>query len=79
VELSEADAVGWLDPIAAAFAGKPGPVPAYASNSMRTLRFLYLLADRGVRPVWNRGDPTPRHDDGKAGDRVLHSHAVPAA
>jgi hypothetical protein len=59
VELSAADAVGWLDPIATAFAaGKPGPVPAYASNSMRTLRFLYLLADRGVRPAWNSGKPT---------------------
>jgi hypothetical protein len=64
-ELSEADAVGWLDPIAADFAGgEPGPVPAHASNSMRTLRFLYLLADRGVRPEWNSGDPMPlRHRD----------------
>jgi hypothetical protein len=24
---------------------------------MRTLRFLDLLADRGVRPGWNTGDP----------------------
>jgi hypothetical protein len=64
-ELSEADAVGWLDPIAAAFvAGQPGSVPAYASNSMRTLRVLYLLADRGVRPEWNSGDPIAlRHRD----------------
>jgi hypothetical protein len=64
-ELSEADTVGWLDSIAAVFAaGEPGPVPAYASNSMRTLRFLYLLADRGVRPGWNTGEPMPpRHHD----------------
>lgn len=64
-ELSERDAVGWLDPIAADFAdGEPGPVPAHASNSMRTLRFLYLLADRGVRPEWNHGEPIPlRHRD----------------
>lgn len=62
-ELSEADAIGWLDPIVADFAaGEPGPVPAHASNSMRTLRFLYLLADRGIRPQWNSGDPMPlRH------------------
>ena len=57
-ELSEAQAVQWLDPIAAAFAaGEPGPVPAFASNAMRTLRVVYLLADRGVRPQWNSGDP----------------------
>jgi uncharacterized protein DUF2785 len=57
-ELSEAEAVQWLDPIAAAFAaGEPGPVPAFASNTMRTLRVVYLLADRGVRPQWNSGDP----------------------
>lgn len=56
-ELTEADAVGWLYPIAAEFAeGEPGPVPAFATNTMRTLRVLYLLADRGVRPEWT-GDP----------------------
>ena len=57
-ELTEADSVAWLDPIAADFAaGEPGPVPAYASNTMRTLRMLYLLADRGVRPDWSKGIP----------------------
>ncbi|WP_329494929.1 DUF2785 domain-containing protein [Kitasatospora herbaricolor] len=49
-ELTGEQALGWLDAIAADFAaGEPGPVPAYASNTMRTLRMLYLLADRGVR------------------------------
>lgn len=49
-ELTEAQALAWLEPIEADFsAGEPGPVPAYASNTMRTLRTLYLLADRGVR------------------------------
>ena len=49
--LTEAQALGWLDRIAAAFAeGEPGPVPAFASNTMRTLRTLYMLVDRGVRP-----------------------------
>lgn len=64
-ELSDADVVGWLEPIAATFAARePGPVPAYASNTMRTLRFLYLLADRGVRPGWNTGEPVLlRHHD----------------
>ena len=71
-ELSEAQAVQWLDPIAAEFAaGEPGPVPAFASNTMRTLRVVYLLADRGVWPQrkqWaqrtqrSSGDPQmPRH------------------
>jgi hypothetical protein len=62
-ELSEAEAGQWLDPIAAAFAaGEPGPVPAFASNTMRTLRVVYLLADRGIRLDWDSGDPQmPRH------------------
>ncbi|MFF4839892.1 DUF2785 domain-containing protein [Streptomyces collinus] len=48
-DLTEADSVGWLSPVAAAFrTGEPGPVPAWASNTMRTLRMLYVLADRGV-------------------------------
>lgn len=59
-ELTEQESTGWLAPIAADFAaGEPGPVPAYASNTMRTLRMLYLLADRGVRPDWSKGQPAP--------------------
>ncbi|MBN0046477.1 DUF2785 domain-containing protein [Streptomyces actuosus] len=47
--LTEAGSVRWLTPVAEAFRqGTPGPVPAWASNTMRTLRMLYLLADRGV-------------------------------
>ncbi|GAB2738463.1 hypothetical protein GCM10010442_68830 [Kitasatospora kifunensis] len=57
-ELSEQQSVDWLAPIAADFAaGQPGPVPAYASNTMRTLRVLYLLADRGVRPPQQEDEP----------------------
>lgn len=53
-ELTADASVAWLDPIEADFtAGEPGPVPAHASNTMRTLRLLYLLADRGVRPDWS--------------------------
>jgi hypothetical protein len=52
-ELTEHAATAWLEPVAADFAqGEPGPVPAHATNTMRTLRLLYLLADRGVRPNW---------------------------
>lgn len=43
--------------LAAFAAGRPGPVPPSVSNTMRTLRVLYLLADRGVRPGWNSGEP----------------------
>jgi hypothetical protein len=50
-ELSPAAATGWLDPIRRYFeAGRPGPVPAPAANTMRTLRSLYLMTDRGFRP-----------------------------
>jgi hypothetical protein len=49
-ELSVADATRWLDRIhAAVTAGEPGPVPAWASNTLRTLASLYVFADRGVR------------------------------
>jgi Protein of unknown function (DUF2785) len=49
-ELSEAVAIGWLDRVQAAFeAGEPGPAPAWASNTLRTLACLHLFADRGVR------------------------------
>ncbi|KAE8764915.1 DUF2785 domain-containing protein [Georgenia thermotolerans] len=55
-ELTPADAAGWLDPVAAAFAALPsGPTPAWASNAMRTLRALYVVLDRGVRE--RRGGP----------------------
>jgi hypothetical protein len=57
-ELSRAQSVDWLDPVRADFAAsQPGAVPPYASNTMRTLRALYILADRGVRPEWNQGEP----------------------
>ena len=38
-DLTAAQATGWLDLIDERFAtGKPGPVPPYASNTIRTLR-----------------------------------------
>ena len=49
-DLAPEDAEGWLDPIAVVLAsGDPGPVPAHVSNTLHTLRMLYLLVDRGVR------------------------------
>ena len=57
-QLSEAQCVDWLGPVGADFAdGQPGPVPPHASNTMRTLRVLYLLADRGVRLERAGGEP----------------------
>jgi hypothetical protein len=48
--LTIAHSTSWLDLIDQKFAtAEPGPVPPYASNTIRTLRMLYLLADRGVR------------------------------
>jgi hypothetical protein len=49
-DLTAEQSTGWLDLIDEKFShGEPGPMPAYASNSIRTLRLLYVLADRGVR------------------------------
>ncbi|HEV2373261.1 MAG TPA: DUF2785 domain-containing protein [Streptosporangiaceae bacterium] len=64
-ELSQAQSLAWLGPVQADFeAATPGPVPPHASNTMRTLRALYILADRGVRPAWATGEPmTLRHRD----------------
>ncbi len=49
-EVSAAAAVRWIGRLHDAIAGgEPGPVPAWAANSLRTLASLYVLADRGVR------------------------------
>jgi hypothetical protein len=48
--LTIAHSTNWLSLIDQKFAtAEPGPVPPYASNTIRTLRMVYLLADRGVR------------------------------
>jgi Protein of unknown function (DUF2785) len=48
--LTTEQSTSWLDLVDSRFAaGEPGPVPPFASNTIRTLRMLYLLADRGVR------------------------------
>lgn len=49
-ELPADDATAWLDRVDDAIrAGEPGPVPPWASNTLRTLACLYVWADRGVR------------------------------
>ncbi|MFD9004617.1 DUF2785 domain-containing protein [Streptomyces sp. NPDC059582] len=59
-DLTAAQSVAWLDPIAEAFhTGEPGPVPAWASNAVRTLRMLYVVAHRGVRTRNTDGPPRP--------------------
>ncbi|MFI5528571.1 DUF2785 domain-containing protein [Kitasatospora sp. NPDC051853] len=55
-ELTEHESVGWLGLVAEEFGrAEPGPMPPFASNTLRTLRVVYLLADRGVRPRGHRG------------------------
>ncbi|MBR7837586.1 DUF2785 domain-containing protein [Actinospica durhamensis] len=63
-ELGAEESVAWLGLIAEEFErGEPGPVPPFATNTMRTLRMLYLCADRGVR-VRGREEVVPvRHRD----------------
>ncbi len=62
-ELTAAAATGWLGPVRRDFeAARSGPVPASAANTMRTLRSLYLMADRGFRPdPGEDGTYTPPH------------------
>ncbi|MFD9303336.1 DUF2785 domain-containing protein [Streptomyces sp. NPDC060048] len=52
-DMSERDATAWLDPIGTCFGADRivTPVPAHLTNCLRTLRMLYVLADRGVRPT----------------------------
>jgi len=75
VELSVADATAWLDHLQEAIeAGKPGPTPAWGSNTLRTLGSLYVFADRGVRwydPATGAlGDPVPLRHSGAVKERV---------
>jgi hypothetical protein len=58
-ELTTEQATGWLGPVTEILALPPGSkgIPPVVSNAVRTLRVLYLLADRGVRPDWNAETP----------------------
>ncbi|MFE9560167.1 DUF2785 domain-containing protein [Streptomyces sp. NPDC006487] len=78
-DLSERDSVGWLDPVADRFGADriSTPVPAHLSNCLRTLRLLYVLADRGVRPAGELpAEPLHHRDAVKSGiaavlDRIV--------
>ncbi|MET9671925.1 DUF2785 domain-containing protein [Streptomyces sp. NPDC006482] len=61
-DLSEHEATAWLDVVAADFGADDigVPVPAHLSNCLRTLRMLYVLADRGVR-MTRDDEPQPLH------------------
>ncbi|WP_406198448.1 DUF2785 domain-containing protein [Kitasatospora sp. NBC_01560] len=60
-DLTERQALGWLDLLAAQPPRLPGGVPATVSNTLRTLRMIYVLAERGVRPVRGADALMPRH------------------
>lgn len=48
-EVEAGPATAWLDRVDAALrAGEPGPVPAWAANTIRTLGSLYVFTHRGV-------------------------------
>jgi hypothetical protein len=62
-DLAEQDALAWLEPVAALLAdGEPGPVPARVTNTLHTLRMLYLLVSRGVRVTPDEVVPVPCRD-----------------
>jgi len=49
-ELTRSTATAWLRIVALAFTnGEPGPTPPWASNTMRTLRVIYIIVDRGFQ------------------------------
>ncbi|WP_433357532.1 DUF2785 domain-containing protein [Microtetraspora malaysiensis] len=48
-ELTEDQALAWTAPIEAELGRLRSPIPAYASNCLRTLRALYVLIDQGVQ------------------------------
>ncbi|MFE7634844.1 DUF2785 domain-containing protein [Kitasatospora sp. NPDC057518] len=58
-DLTPERSTAWLSPIAEALAPyERGPMPVWASNTVRTLRVLYVLADLGVS-VERGGRPVP--------------------
>jgi hypothetical protein len=78
-ELSEAEATGWLEPIADALRSYERiTIPPWVSNTVRTLRALYVLADRGVRrhdgEGWTEASPLPHATAVKG--QLAHTLAV---
>ncbi|MFF2040942.1 DUF2785 domain-containing protein [Kitasatospora sp. NPDC058170] len=70
-DLDRPDATAWLDRVADRFGADTisVPVPAHLTNCLRTLRLLYVLADRGVR--WSaESPPQPLHHGGAVKARL---------
>ncbi len=62
-DLSEKDASTWLEPVAEVMSdGQPGPVPAHVSNTLHTLRMVYLLVSRDIRVGPDEVVPVPRRE-----------------
>ncbi len=79
-DLTPAQSVGWLDAVAEVFAtGRPGPMPAEVSNTLRTLRVVHLLAACGVRPTWGGEEVRPLPHGPAIGRRIVEVLSIAAA
>ena len=59
-DLTEQDAVRWLNPVHDLMAGdSSGPVPARVSNTLHTVRMVHLLVGRGIRLSPDEVAPVP--------------------
>jgi hypothetical protein len=67
-ELTAADAVEWLDPAIRVLSNPPAEgITPEVSNTIRTLRVLYVLADHGLRiGDANKVTPVPQRDQVKS-------------
>ncbi|GAB3407364.1 DUF2785 domain-containing protein [Flindersiella endophytica] len=77
-ELSEVEATGWLETIATALRSRDRTtIPPWVSNTVRTLRALYVLADRGVRQHDGEGwaEPRPLPHATAVKERLAHTLA----
>ena len=62
--LTATRSVSWLDLVDQRLATcGPGPVPPFASNTIHTLRALYVIADRGVRAAPDEAATSLSHRD----------------
>ncbi len=63
-DLSADDASEWLDPVSVVVAdGQPGAVPVPVSNTLHTLRTVYLVVSRGVRVGRDEVLAVPHRDE----------------
>lgn len=81
-EVTADAAVGWIGRLHDAIAGgEPGPVAAWAANTLRTLAALYVMADRGVSwfdPEVNESGPVVQIPYAAAlKDRIVETLRIP--